>query len=294
MGSAKKKQKTKKPSKPMIEALEPKLLFSADLFGAAIDGTGADDPVQALLDENSVIHSHTLSEIDDTADHSGTVTPLILDESEYQTILGTGNRLRSELVFVDAATPDYQQLLDDLLSREDEYRQFEVVVLEADRDGVAQISDHLAGYRDLDAVHIISHGSDGAIRIGNSTLDQANLNSNSDEIESWSQAFSADGDLLIYGCDLASTGQGEQFVNSLSRLTGADVAASDDLTGHSAQGGDWELEVQSGKIETDLAISIGLQSTWFGTLGSPVATNDAYSVDEGATLTVAPTTTNLV
>ncbi|MCB1753432.1 MAG: DUF4347 domain-containing protein, partial [Gammaproteobacteria bacterium] len=273
MGSAKKKQKTKKPSKPMIEALEPKLLFSADLFGAAIDGTGADDPVQALLDENSVIHSHTLSEIDDTVDHSGTVTPLILDESEYQTILGTGNRLRSELVFVDAATPDYQQLLDDLLSREDEYRQFEVVVLEADRDGVAQISDHLAGYRDLDAVHIISHGSDGAIRIGNSTLDQANLNSKSDEIESWSQAFNADGDLLIYGCDLASTEQGEQFVSSLSRLTGADVAASDDVTGHTAQGGDWDLEYHTGEIETTLAVDAAAQAEWDGILAADVLTS---------------------
>ena len=118
---------------------------------------------------------------------SGAVTPLLLDESEYQAILGSENRLRSELVFVDPATPDYQQLLDDLLSREDDYRQFEVVVLEADRDGVAQISDILAGFRELDAVHIISHGSDGAIRIGNSTLDQSRLDTESEEIESWAR-----------------------------------------------------------------------------------------------------------
>ena len=185
MGSAKKNQKTKKRSNPVIEALEPKLLFSADLFGAAVDGFNTEDPVQALLDESVAFHPQSQAEVDSAADESSAATPLILDESEYQAILGSGNRLRSELVFVDPATPDHQQLLDDLLSQEDDYRQFEVVMLEADRDGVAQISDILAGFRELDAVHIISHGSDGAIRIGNTTLDQASLNAASEEIESW-------------------------------------------------------------------------------------------------------------
>ena len=42
------------------------------------------------------------------------------------------------------------------------------------------------------------------------------------KIESWAQAFSEQGDLLIYGCNLASTPEGLGLVNSLARLTGAD------------------------------------------------------------------------
>jgi hypothetical protein len=46
----------------------------------------------------------------------------------------------------------------------------------------------------------------------------------------------------IYGCNLAASEDGKALVDSLARLTGTDVAASDDLTGSLDKGGDWELE----------------------------------------------------
>ncbi|MCP5441413.1 MAG: DUF4347 domain-containing protein, partial [Chromatiaceae bacterium] len=297
MGSSKKKQKTRNRANPLIEALEPKLLFSADLFGAAVDGSGADDPVQALLDGSVALQPQTDTNPDDhLVVQSDAVTPYLLDESEYHSLIGTddSNRLRSELVFVDPATPDYQQLLDDLLSREDDNRQIEVVLLEADRDGVAQIGDVLAGFRDLDAVHIISHGSDGAIRIGNSTLDQTTLNAASEEIRGWSQAFNVDGDLLIYGCDLASTAIGEQFIDRLSILTGADVAASDDLTGHQSLDGDWELEYRAGSIETASVPSRSVQSEWFATLATDVLTGSWSGVAPYSSTTTAASPVSVI
>ena len=39
----------------------------------------------------------------------------------------------------------------------------------------------------------------------------------------------------------------------MSRLTGADVAASEDLTGAAAKGGDWDLEFRTGAIEASVA-----------------------------------------
>ena len=261
----------------MIEALEPKLLFSADIFGGVGDAPNAEDPLQTLLDEATGKLTQQPGDPDSNRDESAAVEPLLLDESEFQAILGSEPRLRSELVFVDPATPDYQQLLDDLLSRQDDCRQIEVVLLEADRDGVAQIGDVLAGFRDLDAVHIISHGSDGAIRIGNTTLDQARLDTESNEIESWSQAFHVDGDLLIYGCDLAATAEGELVVDALAGLTGDDVSASADLTGHESLGGDWDLEYQTGRLETNVAVSQQAQMNWSATLASytVINTNDS-------------------
>ncbi|MCB1870742.1 MAG: DUF2341 domain-containing protein, partial [Gammaproteobacteria bacterium] len=227
------------------------MLFSADLFGAAVDGAGADDPVQALLDGSSALQPQSDTEADDPAEQSAAITPYLLDESEYHSLIGADdtNQLRSELVFVDPATPNYQQLLDDLLSREDENRQIEVVMLEADTDGVAQIGDILAGFRDLDAVHIISHSSDGAIRIGSSTLDQSRLDTESVEIGSWSQAFNADGDLLIYGCDPAASGDGELFVDTLAQLTGADVIASKDLTCHASSSDGYDIVLIDSRLQ---------------------------------------------
>ena len=71
-----------------------------------------------------------------------------------------------------------------------------------------------------------------------------------------------DADLLLYGCNLAGNSEGEEFVAVLSTMTGADVAASTDLTGHETLGGDWDLEYQTGLIEAN-RLSI---SKYFGTL----------------------------
>jgi hypothetical protein len=57
---------------------------------------------------------------------------------------------------------------------------------------------------------------------------------------------------LLYGCNVAQGELGQAFTSILSQWTGADVAASDDLTGSSAQGGNWTLEVQTGQIAASL------------------------------------------
>ncbi|MFG0267279.1 MAG: cadherin domain-containing protein, partial [Rhodopirellula sp. JB055] len=45
-------------------------------------------------------------------------------------------------------------------------------------------------------------------------------------------------------------------------LTGADVAASDDDTGHARYGADWDLEYATGVIESDIVVSESFQETW--------------------------------
>ena len=46
----------------------------------------------------------------------------------------------------------------------------DVVLIDGTRDGVEQISDALARYHDLHAIHIISHGVDGAVDLGSTLL----------------------------------------------------------------------------------------------------------------------------
>ena len=68
-----------------------------------------------------------------------------------------------ELVIVDSSTPNYEFLVNDLIAERGDGRSFEVLILDADQDGIQQITAALAERSDLDAVHIISHGSDGSV-----------------------------------------------------------------------------------------------------------------------------------
>ncbi len=50
------------------------------------------------------------------------------------------------------------------------------------------------------------------------------------------------------------------------RLTDAEVAASDDLTGLKDLGGDWDLEFSIGDVESELVFTRQVVEYWHGTL----------------------------
>ena len=193
--------------------------------------------------------------------------------------------LQRELVFVDTGVANYEQLLDELRGdRPDESRELEVYLLDSEQDGIAQISDILASHTDLDAVHLISHGTTGQIKLGNVWLNFDRLDGYAGEIAGWNQALRDGGDLLIYGCDLASTADGRSLVDALGELTGADVAASNDDTGHNRYGGDWELEYSTGEVGAAIAVGLDLQQTWDGLLQVVTVTTTEDRVDSDANL----------
>ena len=173
---------------------------------------------------------------------------------------------RQELVVVDGGIANYEQLVTDLLSNRDDSRQFEVVILDPERDGVAQMSDLLAERQDLDAVHFVTHGTDNAVKLGNQWIRTDNFNTHQDSIAGWKSSLADGADLLFYGCDLADGEDGRALLGAFGSLTGADVAASVDDTGHADYGGDWDLEYEWGGIETKPAFSRNIQQNWSGTL----------------------------
>ena len=108
-------------------------------------------------------------------------------------------------------------------------------------------------------------------------LNSATLQQNSNDVAGWGNALNETGDILLYGCDLAANTDGQSLLDNIAELTGAEVAASDDLTGNSGQGGDWDLEYTRGKVETNLAISSSTQPTWSGVLLPFTVSNTADS-----------------
>lgn len=77
---------------------------------------------------------------------------------------------------------------------------------------------------------------------------------------------------MVYGCDLAATEKGQFLVEALHALTGADVAASTDDTGAARLGGDWDLEVRLGVVETS-TLGDGVLASWDGSLAAFTVTN---------------------
>ncbi len=196
---------------------------------------------------------------------------------------------RHELVIVDQAAEDFETLVDQLSHQAGEDDLLHVVLLDADADGVDQITDTLAQYESLDAVHIISHGNDAALRIGNMWLHADNLDGYAAQIAGWSDSLAEQADVLLYGCNLAESETGQTFVESLAALTGADVAASSDSTGHVSLGGDWALEFIAGSVETAIPLSVDGQSAWMHLLASgsrPVAHDDTTDVVEDIALAI--------
>ncbi|MEO0422733.1 MAG: DUF4347 domain-containing protein, partial [Pseudomonadota bacterium] len=156
------------------------------------------------------------------------------------------------LVFVDGGIDDYESLLEAIEARVAQASTVDaevvVTVLDPDVDGVAQISSVLARYDAVGAMHIFSHGAVGQLRLGSTTLNANELDRHRSALNGWAHALQPGADLYLYGCELAGDQAGERLVQLLAEATGTDVAASEDLTGHAALGGDWDLEYQVGDV----------------------------------------------
>ncbi|MBD2075896.1 DUF4347 domain-containing protein [Phormidium sp. FACHB-592] len=155
--------------------------------------------------------------------------------------------LPANLVFIDSGISEYQSLLAGVQPG------VEVYLLNSAQDAIDQITQILLGRTGLSSLHIVSHGQAGGLALGTDWLNLDNLRSYSGELQSWGNALTADADILLYGCEVGQGVIGQSFVQQLAQLTGADIAASNDLTGNVALGGDWILEVNTGSIEASQA-----------------------------------------
>lgn len=180
--------------------------------------------------------------------------------------------MSSRVIFINSDVSNYQTLITQLPTDS------EVVLLDTERDGVMQIAAALQGKTNLDAIDIISHGVPGSLKLGSGILNSNNLADYAVQLSEIGKHLSDDGDILLYGCDVAQGKTGRSFVDQLARLTGADVAASDDMTGNPTLGGDWVLEQSTGAIEALPIQSQTYNSTLAGaSIASIFAKNGYYT-----------------
>lgn len=165
------------------------------------------------------------------------------------------------VVFIDTSIDNYSEILAGIDPK------VQVVLLDSHQDGVRQIATWLSGHEQINAIHIISHGSEGQLNLGTGILTRETMISQyAGELAAIQQSLSETADILIYGCNFSEGQAGEEAATLLSQLTGADVAASTDATGYAGLGGNWTLETQIGTIEAQIAVTDALQMNWVGLL----------------------------
>ncbi len=172
------------------------------------------------------------------------------------------------VVFVDSRVKDADSLLQGIAPGT------QVVKLDATKDGLQQIADFLDQHHGVSSVQIIAHGNAGDLWLGNSYLSADNVAQRSAVLAEIGKDMNAGGDILIYGCYTAEGDRGLSFVDSLAQLTGRDVAASNNRTG---VGGDWDLEIATGTIESANVLSSKAMSEYQWGLATWTATNNLNS-----------------
>ncbi len=251
-----------------LVALEPRIMFD----GAAV-ATGAEVIQDAMTTDQTPIPGSDgdMPAGQDTAQNS--------DEILWSSGLSlSAPSDRKEIVFIDTSVDDYQTLMAGIDPNA------EVILLDPTRDGIEQIAEILGDRSDIDAIHLISHGDPGELQLGTGTLNLASMQGEyADELAIISQALTEEADFLIYGCNFGEGESGSNAATLLAELTGADIAASIDLTGAEALGGDWDLEVQTGSIETAVIIDEQVQEDFAGVLDITTGLVGNWTFDADAT-----------
>ena len=159
----------------------------------------------------------------------------------------------------------------------------QVVWLDPGANLLSQIGTTLAGFENgsVGDLGILTHGAPGALQLGGSLFGVEALRDQADVITGWSRSLSQESDILIYGCSVGAGAEGSAFLQELAFLASVDVAGSDDASGRTELGGDFDLEICTGTVETALDLSqlefngllaasvaiSGTEATIFGTVG---------------------------
>ncbi|WP_027708898.1 DUF4347 domain-containing protein [Zooshikella ganghwensis] len=223
-----------------IELLENRILFDAAL-GATVDAVEVQHD-QASFDQTNFDHAILSNELQITEAPN---TIVIIDSRVENSAL------------IEAEFPNAQ-----------------VFTLSGHYSGVEQIHTILQQFQASETkpqeIILFSHGKPGELLIGSTSLTIDTIIQNYSELLKDIRNLTADNAVLaVYGCDVASTAEGQVALDTLANLTGLDIAASTDLTGAKTLAGDWELEYTTNSKFVVPVLSAQFQLEYPTTLAAP-------------------------
>ena len=160
--------------------LEPRIAFDAAMVATAAETVSNDVPDS----------SEPTEALEPTSDSSSATDALTAALTALPDDAGTS----SGIVFIDASVAD----LDTLIASID--TTYEIVLLDANRDGVERIAEILSSRSGVEAIHFVSHGDQGELFLGTARLTLETMNGEyADELAVIGNALTDSADLLIYG-----------------------------------------------------------------------------------------------
>jgi len=158
-----------------------------------------------------------------------------------------------DVVLIDAQLPQSLELVRAASGAE------QIVVYDSRQDSATNVLARatelvLSADRRMASLSILSHGAPGGFALGSDWISLSNIEATASAWADLGESMVDGADIYLYACNIAAPrGPGRELLNSLAELTGADVFASDDLTG---AGGDWVLEAASSGDEAELAAGL--------------------------------------
>ncbi|MDY6784349.1 MAG: DUF4347 domain-containing protein [Cyanobacteriota bacterium] len=188
-----------------------------------------------------------------------------------------------ETTFIDEGIEDYQNFL--YGGKKGTISQ----VIARQENGISSITEALAEIANqggkVSAIHLLAEGNEGEFWLGRDYISSENVGDYEQQMQAWAGVLTAEADILLYSCLTALGYTGEELINALAGFTGADVAASTNLTGSEALGGDWVFESQTGTIEVGLGFEQQVLEDFAGKL-------QVFTASDAASLISAIDTAN--
>lgn len=121
------------------------------------------------------------------------------------------------LVIVDPSTGD------DYNPAEKVENGTQVVILNAERDGVEQITEALQTHAGVNCIHVICDGSNGSLQLGSTHLNTHNLDAYGWQLQHWAELLGANAEIFLYGNQMTTDDHGRALIQQIGLLTGASV-----------------------------------------------------------------------
>ena len=265
-----------------FQPLEPRILLDAAAVATVADTTADLDQQNELhnLIQTAIVRDPQTEARNNNPESANTAAGTFQLEVRPVSTDGEPVTLSAEiessaLVVIDTSIHGYEDLLADLEPDTD------ILLIDRNENGLQKLADYVEGRDDISSIHILSHGAEGEFTLGSVTINADNIDQHAELLGQIGESLTENGDLLLYGCNVADDGTSIEFVNKVADYTEADVAVSTNLTGAAALGGDWDLEHTIGQID-----GASLELTSFqGLLADPVANDETEETDQYTAIT---------
>ena len=252
--------------------LEPRHLFDGSVAAVTAKATHAAAEQQqhhAQAEGQSSDHrdSHDAAEHHgpaDAAHQSGVQSATNAAHPNLDVPALAANPQATEVLFVDPRVANWQTLAASV------DKSVQVILIDPNRDGISQVTQALQGRSDLKSIQFLTYGSAGQIELGNAPITADALAAAKQQVASWSDHLASNADIEFWGCDVGQGASGQQFVDTVHALTGAQVGASTDATGDASLGGNWTLERTTGALAIGSPFSESAVAAYHGILDTPV------------------------